>query len=93
MIKRTVKYILLTYIVSGLSYSIAGYVYRSAIGKENVFSPLIGIPLTIADWPEMVYADLKHFGTMPQDIAAFLSITLCIIVFIIREICLRKQSC
>jgi polyferredoxin len=42
--KRPIKYILLTYISSGLLYSMAGYIYRSIIGKENVLSLLIGIP-------------------------------------------------
>ena len=82
---KRVVYILLTYVATSLLYSMAGYIYRSIIGKEHVFPPLIGIPLALVGWPWMLYADLKHVRILPQDVAAFLSIAFCFVVFAIRE--------
>ena len=90
--KRIIKYILFTYIASGLLYGIAGYIYRSVIGKTYVFSPLIGIPLDIVGWPWMVYADLKHIGIMPQDIVLLLSVVIFTAIFTIREIRLLSRT-
>ena len=33
-------------------------------GKDIVFSPLVGYPLTLMGWPWMVYADLIHHQTL-----------------------------
>ena len=89
---KRVVFIFLTYVVNGLLYGMVGYIYKSIIGKVHVFSPLIGIPLDLVGWPWMLYADLKHIGILPQDVAAFLSITFCIVVIAIRKTRLRKQS-
>jgi hypothetical protein len=65
---------ILVYITAGLAYNITSDIYLWTIGKEAVFSPVLGMALDIVGWPWMVYADLKHIGVKPQDIAAFLPI-------------------
>jgi hypothetical protein len=61
-LKRFTKRIILAYFVTGMVYSVTGYLHRSIMGKQNIFSPLIGIPMDVTGWPWMVYADLKHVG-------------------------------
>lgn len=90
--KRILNYTLLTYMASGLLYGIAGYIHRSAIGKEPVFSPLIGLLPNAVFGPWMVYADLKHIGMMPQDIVSLLCVILLTVIFIIREVRLLSRS-
>lgn len=88
---RFAKYMILAYCVTGLVYGAAGYIYRSVIGKQEVFSPLIGIPFDILSWPWMVYADLRHIGVGLQDVLVFISIALCIAVVIRKELNLKKS--
>jgi len=88
---RFTKYLILSYCVTGLVYGAAGTIYRSVIGKQEVFSPLIGIPLDIVGWPWMVYADLKHIGIGLQDGLALISLVLCLTIFIRKELNLNKS--
>ena len=88
--KLAIKYICLTYVATGLAYSVSGYIYRAVIGKQEVFSPLIGIPMDVLFWPWAVYADLKHIGVMPQDVLVVLSIAICIVILTRRQILLKK---
>ena len=88
---RFTKYLILSYCVTGLVYGAAGTIYRSVIGKQEVFSPLIGIPLDIVGWPWMVYADLKHIGIGLQDGLALISLVLCIVLFVRKELNLKKS--
>jgi len=88
---RFVKYLIFTYCITGLVYSAAGYVYREVVGKQEVFSPLISVPSTVLSWPWMVYADLKHIGVGLQDIMAFISLVVCLVVVITKELNLKKN--
>ena len=88
---RFAKYMILTYCVTGLVYSVAGYIYRSSIGKQEVFSPLIGVPFDILSWTWMVYADLRHIGVGLQDVLALISLVLCIVLFVRKELNLKKS--
>ena len=90
-VMRFAKYILLTYCITGLVYSAGGYIHRSIIGKQEVFSPLIGIPSDMISWPWMVYADLKHIGVGLQDVLALISLLLCIVLFVRKELNLNKS--
>jgi ABC-type Na+ efflux pump permease subunit len=90
-IGKIVRYILFAYAAAGLVYSLAGYLYRGIVGKQNVFSPWLGIPLDIVGWPWMVYADGKHIGMGIQDAAALISLVLCIVFFIRKEWNLGKN--
>ena len=74
--------IVLAYFVIGIVYGVTGYLYRIVIGKQIVFSPLVGIPLAASGWPMMVYADLKHIGILPQDISTLVSIFIFIMIFV-----------
>lgn len=90
ILKRAIKYIFLIYIATGLIYYVTGYIYRAVAGKQEVFSLLIGIPSCVISWPWMVYADLKHIGVMPQDVLVFLSLAVCIAVFVRKEVLLKN---
>lgn len=94
MIKRIgkiVSYILVSYAAAGLVYSLAGYLYRGIAGKQNVFSPWLGIPLDVVGWSWMVYADLKHIGLGIQDAAALIALVLCVVFIIKKEWNSRKS--
>ncbi|ADH61219.1 hypothetical protein Tmath_1508 [Thermoanaerobacter mathranii subsp. mathranii str. A3] len=94
ILKQLTKRIILAYFVAGLVYSVAGYVHRSIIGKQEVFSLLIGIPMDVIGWPGMVYADLKHIGTIgvkAQPFLALISIVIMIAIFVRKELLLRKS--
>ena len=80
--KHKIISIVLAYFVIGIIYVVTGYLHNIIIGKQIVFSPLIGIPLGAPFWPMMVYADLKHIGVMPQDILTLISIIIFIIIFV-----------
>lgn len=62
--KGLAKAVILAYLAAGLVYSVAGYIHRGIIGRQEVFSPLLGIPMDVIGWPQMVYADLKHIGSI-----------------------------
>lgn len=79
------------YVMAGMAYSLTGYVERAALGKQTVFSPLIGIPMDIAGWPWMVYADLKHIGVMPRDVLALIAAVTCIALSVRKELLLRRS--
>lgn len=94
ILKHFSKRIIVFYFVTGIVYSVAGYIHRSIIGKQEVFSPLIGIPMDVIGWPEMVYADLKHISTIgvkAQPFLALFSIVLLIAIFIRKELLLRRS--
>lgn len=74
--------IVLAYFVTGIVYVITGYLYLIIIGKQVVFSPLVGIPLAVPFWPMMVYADLKNIGIMPQDVLTLISVFIFIMIFV-----------
>jgi hypothetical protein len=56
--------IILAYLLPGIVYYFSGVIYRLIIGKPEVFSPLIGLPLTLLGWPWMLYADFFHRATL-----------------------------
>ncbi len=91
-VKRILTYLVITYAVTGLAFSLAGYIYRHSIGKEDVFSPLIGVPLDIVAWPFSFYGDVLNFGFRPQEIAAGVVLIGCIIFFVIKEWVLREDT-
>ncbi|MEA3325760.1 MAG: hypothetical protein U9R53_00355 [Chloroflexota bacterium] len=79
----------MAYLVTGTVYYLAGYVYRLFIGKPNTFSPIIGLPLTIMGWPQMLYADFVHhevLGIKPSFVLTVLTLIIVMIYFIWRAI-------
>lgn len=94
MTKKTLRiagYILLSYCITGLIYSAAGYIYRGMIGKQEVFSAWIAIPFDIVGWSWMVYADVKHIGMGIQDVLALISMMLCVVLFLRKELHLNRD--
>jgi hypothetical protein len=87
---RWVSRIFLAYCVTGLIYGSAGYLNRSIAGKEQVFSPWLGLPLDILGWPWMLYADLKHIGMQLQDLLALVSIGIAG-VLIVKSVLHKKR--
>lgn len=93
-LKRFTKRIILAYVITGMVYYVAGYFYNIFIGKQNVFSPLIAIPMVLIGWPGMVYADLKHIGIIgvkPQPFLALVSMVMFIAIFVRKELLLRRS--
>ncbi len=65
--KQIVKWIAFTavaYFGIGILCYITGYLENWAAGKQIVFSPIVGLPLTVIGWPQMVIADLAHYQTL-----------------------------
>ncbi len=84
---RWIIRIFLAYILIGLVYFFSGFLYHIYIGKQNVFSPIISIPLTLTGWPWMVYADLVHInelGIKIPTVLALSAIILMVFIFIAR---------
>lgn len=92
---RVVGGIVLIYVLVGMVYSLAGYAHRALTGKEEVFSPLIGIPMDVIGWPWMVCGDLKlgsTAGLKPQAVSALVSIAVIVIVFAGRRLFLTRST-
>jgi hypothetical protein len=67
VLKKVVKVaviLILAYLILGLVYYSSGVIYRLIIGKPEVFSPLVGLPLTLLGMPWMLYADFFHRATL-----------------------------
>ena len=81
--------IFLGYILIGSIYYISGVVVNLVIGKQIIFSPVIGYPLTIIGWPWMVYGDLIHHQTLGvriPTVLALLSLGVLITLLILKII-------
>ena len=89
---RWISFILLAYSVIGGVYYLAGYLQNLVIGKQNVFSPLIGLPLTMLGWPQMVYADLVHLPSLGLKIPTVLALVLLLSVICFVTITIVKES-
>ncbi|MFU8827444.1 MAG: hypothetical protein ACNA70_08125 [Brevefilum sp.] len=66
-IKHVVKWfliVLLAYAGIGGVYYLTGVLQQLILGEQMVFSPLVGLPLTVIGWPQMVAADLLHIQTL-----------------------------
>ncbi len=91
MVKIVFRWLLrifLGYLAIGVVYYFSGYFYNLVIGKQNIFSPIIGLPLTLIGWPQMLSADFIHremLGVKPSMTITFLSI-LVVLVWIVRGI-------
>ena len=72
--------VLLAYAVAGLTYGCTGRISKAILGKEEVFSPLLSLPLHVVGWPWMVYADLKHVGVQLQDVLALVALVVCVVI-------------
>lgn len=99
-VKRIVKWfliVLLAYAVIGGVYYLTGVLQQLILGEQIVFSPLVGLPLTIIGWPQMVCADLVHYpslGLRLPAVMALVSLAILVSLLIINRIktrCLRKK--
>lgn len=67
MKEKTVLFLsklILAYLFIGLVYYLSSTIYNLSIGKDIVFSAIIGLPLTSLGWPMMLYADFIHRETL-----------------------------
>ncbi len=67
----------LSYALIGTVYYLSGFVWLVITGRQVVFSPLVGFPLTLLGWPPMLYADLIHresLGIRPHTILALITV-------------------
>jgi len=74
--------IILAYFLVGLIYGLTGYLQNMILGKQIVFSPLIGIPISMVFWPAFVYADLRNIGVRLHDLMAFAAIIVSIVILL-----------
>jgi len=76
-------------------YYLVSYFYNIFIGKQIIFSPLIGIPMTLIFWPQYVYADLINIdllGLTLETVLGLFSIIVFIVVFVVRDLSLKKRQ-
>lgn len=91
-IKRIVKWfliVLLAYAVIGGVYYLTGVLQHLILGEQIVFSPLVGLPLTVIGWPQMVRADLVHYpslGLRLPAVMALVSLAILVSLLIINRI-------
>jgi hypothetical protein len=90
--KKIFRWLLLAYGIAGLVYGLSGLTARNLVGKAEVISPWIGIPLDIVSWPWMVYADFKNIGILIQDALALVVFILCIVLIIYFKVRKKKRS-
>ncbi len=90
--RRFASYFLIIYCFIGLIYTVSGYAYRSWIGKEEVFSPLIAVPMDVIFWPSMLYADIKNRGFLPPDIATCVAIAFSIVFSLLACGTIKKDD-
>jgi len=83
------------YFIAGSVYYLSGYLYNMSIGKQNVFSPFVGLPLTLLGWPQMLVADFIHrevLGIKPPLVLTCLTLLLMVGVFTYTTIRQAKQK-
>lgn len=90
-LKHWIIFFLLAYVVIGGVYYLAGYLQNLVIGQQNVFSPIVGLPLTMLGWPQMVYADLVHLPSLGLKIPTILALVLLISVISFVVITIVKE--
>ena len=67
MVKNVFNWVirlLIAYVIVGSVYFLSGYFYNLSIGKENVFSPVLGYPLAVIGWPLSLHADFIHRASL-----------------------------
>jgi len=89
LIKKIINWfgrLLLAHVIVGSVYYLSGYFYNLSIGKENVFSPIIGYPLAVIGWPWNLYGDFFHLeslGIKPPFVLTILAIVFVLIWLVI----------
>ncbi|MDW7753993.1 MAG: hypothetical protein SCH68_02375 [Brevefilum sp.] len=88
MVKKVFNWVirlLIAYVIVGSVYYLSGYFYNLSIGKDNVFSPILGYPLAVIGWPLSLYADFIHrqsLGIKPSFVVTILAIVLALFWFL-----------
>lgn len=82
----TIK-ILLVYLLLGVFYYLSGCLFNLMEGRQIIFSPVIGLPLTIIGWLQMLRADIIHRGMIGLRAHLILTslLTIIVIYYLIRE--------
>ncbi len=65
--KKVFKWVIrlvIAYVIIGSVYYLSGYFYNLSIGKDIVFSPILGYPLAVIGWPFSLRADFKHRASL-----------------------------
>lgn len=80
--------LILGYLFIGSVYYVSGFFMLLITGRDIVFSPIVGFPLTLIGWPGMVYADLIHHQTLGVNIPTVLALISMVVlmVYIIQKI-------
>ena len=80
---------LVGYLIIGSIYYLSGYLFNLFIGKDIVFDPMVGFPLTVMSWPMMVYGDLVNIQTLgikPPTVLTLLLLVAMLTVVILKVI-------
>jgi len=88
---RWVVSILFAYILIGLVYFFSGFLYNIYIGKQNIFSPIIGIPLTISGLPWMLYADIINVDKLGLKFSVIITLSVLSVIIMIFIFAVVKQ--
>jgi hypothetical protein len=87
--------IILGYLIPGVIYYLSGTIYNLTVGKDIVFSPIIGLPLTLLGWPSMLYADFIHrqtLGIKPHLVLTPIAVGI-VLIFVLRDIIKLSSIC
>lgn len=70
-IRELIIRFLAAYLLVGLVYALSGYAMRAFQGKPEVFSSVLGIPVSTVSWPWMFRATWINFGWSPELLLTF----------------------
>lgn len=94
MVKNVFKWVLrllIAYVIVGSIYYLSDYLYNLSIGKENVFSPILGYPLAVIGWPLSLHADFLHRASLGIKVSFPLTLLSIILVVIWLVWCVIKE--
>ena len=87
---KTVFFIIISYLIIGLIYSLTGYTIDLIAAKPFVFSPLVGIPLDMIGWTWNLWGNLTNGFLDLQFFVTLAAILLTLILFF--RMLFRKRS-
>jgi len=94
MVKKVFNWmirLLIAYVIMGSVYYLSVYFYNLSIGKENVFSSILGYPLAVIGWPLSLHADFIHRASLGVKLSFPLILLSIVLVVIWLVWCVKKE--